>query len=199
MNTLNLNVNLYWKAALAGFVAFLVLLLLFIRGCGHSPAPLPGPAFVTQVHTDTVRYATKPFADSIPAFTGLKPPHKPGKSYFIPVKSEPVKLTVYEAPDTIRRAALQTDTLITGIKTEGDMIEVQTMTPQGENRVAEYKLPEPADFTLTADHKGNLLITPDEKELKRKKRRERWRKIGNWALIVVAFVAGTTLAVAAAH
>ena len=102
----------------------------------------------------------------------------------------PAKVRVYEKPDTIRRAALEKDTLITGITLSGTGLEVQTISPKGISLVADYKLPEASLITLTLDHKGNLEVQPDLAAIRKKKRRERWRKIGNWALIGGAFVLG---------
>ena len=102
----------------------------------------------------------------------------------------PAKVRVYEKPDTIRLAALEKDTLITGITLSGTDLDVQTISPKGISLVADYKLPEASLITLTLDHKGNLEVQPDLAAIRKKLRRERWRKISNWALIGGAFVLG---------
>ena len=102
----------------------------------------------------------------------------------------PAKVRVYEKPDTLRRAVLEKDTIITGLTLSGTDLEVQTISPKGISLVADYKLPEASLITLTLDHKGNLEVQPDMKAIRKKLRRERWRRVGNWALMAGAFALG---------
>ena len=102
----------------------------------------------------------------------------------------PAKVRVYEKPDTLCRAALEKDTLITGLTLSGTDLEVQTISPKGISLVADYKLPEASLITLTLDHKGNLEVQPDLVAIRKKLRRERWRRIGNWVLMAGAFALG---------
>ena len=103
---------------------------------------------------------------------------------------KPSKVVVYEKPDTLRRAAIAADTLISGLELSGNCLEIQTISPLGISTVADFKLPEPAMLHLTIDHKGNLEVQPDWKAIRRLERRKKWRKVGNWVLMAGAFAVG---------
>lgn len=150
-----------------GLMAGLVLASTFIKSCTPEPrvVPLKG-----ATKTDTV-YLTKVLKDTIKVIERVN-------------RYIPQKVVVYQVPDTNRRLALEQDTLFTGLQVKGNRMELQSITPKGINLVMDYKLPEPSLHQITIDHQGNVEVVPDSAAIKKLKRRERWRKIGNWSLVV---------------
>lgn len=159
-----------------GLITGLVLATCLIRSCTpeHGANPIKG-----DTKTDTV-YLTKVLKDTIRVIERVN-------------RYIPQRVVVYQVPDTNRRAALEKDTLFTGLQLQGNRIELQTITPRGVSLVMDYKLPEPSLQQITIDHKGNVEVIPDSAAIKKVKRRERWRRIGNWSLVVGAFVVGVVI------
>jgi hypothetical protein len=137
------------------------------------------PPIPIQAKPDTV-YLAKAFHDTITLI-------KKEKQYL------PTKVRVYTKPDTLRRKALEHDTLITGLRMKLDKLEIQSITPEGINLVADYKLPEIQCLEMTIDHSGNLELKQDEATLLKQRRKARWRRAGNVALIITAFLVGVVV------
>ena len=159
-----------------GLITGLVLATSLLRSC--TPEPM-ATAIKGGTKTDTV-YLTKVLTDTIKVIDRVN-------------RYIPQKMMVYQVPDTNRRAALEKDTLFTGLQLKGNRMELQTITPRGISLVMDYKLPESSLHQITIDHKGNLEVIPDSAAIRKLKRRERWRKIGNWGLVVGAFVVGVVI------
>ena len=159
-----------------GLITGLVLSTSLLRSCTPKPraTPLKGAN-----QTDTI-YLTKVLKDTIKVIERVN-------------RYIPQKVVVHQVPDTNRRATIEKDTLFTGLKLQGNRMELQTITPRGVSLVMDYKLPEPSLHQITIDHKGNLEVIPDSVAIRKKKRLDRWRKIGNWGLVVGAFVVGVMI------
>lgn len=164
-----------WLAAFVGIFAGIII-GLSLDGCTRKSGTLPERPLAGATITDTVR---EPYAihDTV---TVIKPE----------IRYRPSKVTWYQYPDTARRKAMERDTLVSGITITGTDLQVQTIDTAGISKVSDYTLPANLGLDVTIDRKGNLEIVPDAKEARKKKRRERWRKIGNWALVVGAGLLG---------
>ena len=163
-------------SAIVGLMIGLVFATLF-NGCNHHEPE--GHYVYNQPEPDTVR--KKEFIhDTV---------HLVKTVY----RFKPSKVVVYEKPDTLRRAAIAADTLISGLELSGNCLEIQTISPAGISSVADFKLPEPTMLHLTIDHKGNLEVLPDWKAIRKANRKARWRKVGNWCLMSGAFMVGVVV------
>lgn len=111
----------------------------------------------------------------------VKVPYK-----IIEVKREyieiPKKVVVYKV-DTIFRARIEKDTLITGVNIKPFMVEVHKITPDGVPLVDRHDKDLYAN--LVVDHKGNL-------EKKKERERKRKNRLKNF-IIMTAFVVGAIL------
>ena len=112
----------------------------------------------------------------------------------VPVRREvPVRVEVY-LPDTIRRQRLERDTIVSGLKYQDKRIEIQTISPLGSVEVKGYEVDfGPRIESVEVDNRGNLAVVVDEKEVLKQRRKSRWRKIGNYSLMVGSFVLGAIL------
>jgi hypothetical protein len=160
------------------FVA-VALLLVFAgqwnKGCKATREPL---SLVHPSFPDTVYVQTRQ------------------KEYIqVPVQKQslPEKITVY-LPDTSKRRDLEQDTLITGVKLEGQKISIHQITPVGISLVSEYALPERSLTAVEIDAEGKVAIKIDQKAERKEKRKKRWRKIGNGAMVAGAFLVGVLIA-----
>ncbi|MES2386473.1 MAG: hypothetical protein V4543_00620 [Bacteroidota bacterium] len=153
-------------------VGFAICLLL--NTCGNNS--FTPPALSGNVKPDTIRIL-KVIRDTIQVIP-------PAKRYL------PRTVKTYLKPDTARRAAVEKDTIFTGLIMKGNTAELQTLTPRGLSHISAYELPGQMQWQITIDRKGNLELAPDEALMRKQLRQKKWRKIGNWCLIGLAFVAG---------
>jgi hypothetical protein len=112
-----------------------------------------------------------------------------------PVAADPIppKRVVLAMADTVKRKAAERGTILRGVELKRDLVKVYSINPEGISQVTE--IPDiPIRLPLVIDSAGNVAV--DQKELKRIRRKEKWRKIGNKVLIVGSFVAGVALAAA---
>lgn len=158
-----------------GIVCLLIIAWYALKSCHPQPVR---PSVTTFSKPDTV-YFRQVLHDTVEVIQ-------------TEYRTVPKTVYVYKA-DTARRKEIETDTLVSGLTMKGNDIKIETITPAGITEVSDYKLPEQSLMTATIDHKGNIELLPDAQAMKRKKRRERWRKIGNWALIIGSFVLGKSI------
>ncbi len=104
---------------------------------------------------------------------------KPYKEIVIKEVEVPVKVYVYQT-DTIYRAALEKDTLITFIAISPKTAEIHTITPKGEPNLAIYPVD---DFThLNINQKGRVQT---------KKKKRLWRNLERIGIFVCGLWIGT--------
>lgn len=104
----------------------------------------------------------------------------------------PRTVTIYLS-DTARRKALAADTIISGLELKAGQLKLETITPRGVVMDAEFKLP-PMQYTgITIDANGSLKVEVDSAAIRRDQRREKWRRVGNYALIGSAAIIGVML------
>jgi hypothetical protein len=103
------------------------------------------------------------------------------------VKPQVVKIYIR---DSLAREAAENGNIITGIESKKKKLNIHTIQPNGIPSIAEYNIPHLPAFKI--DGQGRVEFS--QKELKKIKRRQQWRKIGNTALIAGAFVVGVLAA-----
>ena len=151
------NINTLAGTFGIGLLLGIILALFLFESCERRTEP---HVIYSQSVPDTVR---------LPAIHDTIPKIVPQLRYV------PQKVYIYQTLDTARRKALEKDTLITGIKDSAGTLEIQTITPLGQELVRDYLLPMGSN-TLTIDHTGNLEVTTDPATLKKEKRLKNWRK-----------------------
>jgi hypothetical protein len=157
-------------ALLIGFLCY--LFFTFFR-IGQSKYNKPRKVYVLPVVPDTIKL------------------NKPAPIIKVERPAIPTQIKKYSKPDTTRREALEQSNILTGVKIN-DKVEIHSITLKGFTEVAVHKLPADLEIPeITIDPNG--AITVSEEDLKKIRRKKKWRKIGNKASIVGSVVLGVLI------
>lgn len=101
-----------------------------------------------------------------------------------PIKRFPPTTVYVYVPDTLARAKVEKQDIITDVSIQNGLIDVEKISPRGVGIKQEYHIPQLAGIRI--DGQGMVVITDDKKA----RHKAWWQKVGRRALLVGTFVGG---------
>lgn len=95
--------------------------------------------------------------------------------------------------DTARRQLIERSPILAGLNLGKKGLSTFVIDTSGQVDERRYPIPDLRFVTIRSNDTGQVSVLLDSAALNREHRKHRWRRMGNWALVGVAFVAGTII------